>query len=199
MLIATSNPGKLREIRLALAGLPRELLALSDFAAVAEPEETGQTFADNARLKANYYACATGVDTVAEDSGLVIDALAGRPGVQSARYPGETYARKFANLYRELLPHPRPWTARFICSLAYVSAPAGDDPALLFACEARVEGEIALAPQGRFGFGYDPIFFYPPYGKTLGEATDEEKLKVSHRGAAFRKFRTWLEQLTVDS
>jgi len=161
---------------------------------VAEPEETGDTFAENALLKANYYAQSIGVDTVAEDSGLVIDALGGRPGVQSARYPGKTYADKFANLHRELAGFPRPWTARYVCSLACVSAPTKDGPVLLFATEAKVEGEIAPAPRGSFGFGYDPIFFYPPYGQTLGEATDDEKLKVSHRGAAFREFRRWLER-----
>lgn len=192
MLLATTNPGKIREIRLALDGLARPLLTLEDLPPVAEPEETGHTFAQNALLKANYYARSCAVDTVAEDSGLVIDALGGRPGVQSARYPGRTYADKFANLYRELAGQPRPWTARYVCSLAYVSAPAGSEPVLLFADEATVEGEIAPAPRGSFGFGYDPIFFYPPYGKTLGEATDEEKLKISHRGAAFRAFRRWL-------
>jgi XTP/dITP diphosphohydrolase len=164
---------------------------------VAEPEETGHTFAENALLKANYYAGSCRVDTVAEDSGLVIDALGGRPGVHSARFPGETYADKFANLYRELAEFPRPWTARYVCSLAYVRAQAKDGPHLLFATEAAVEGEIAPAPRGSFGFGYDPIFFYPPYGQTLGEATDDQKLKVSHRGAAFRRFKSWL--LTVSS
>jgi len=192
MLLATTNAGKVREIRLAMAALPVELKTLADLPPIPEPEETGLTFAANALLKANYYAESFGVDTVAEDSGLVIDALGGRPGVQSARYPGLTYADKFANLYRELIGKPRPWTARYVCSLAYVSAPAANGPVLLFATEATVEGEITPEPRGSFGFGYDPIFFYPPYARTLGEATDEEKLKVSHRGAAFRGFRQWL-------
>jgi XTP/dITP diphosphohydrolase len=157
---------------------------------VAEPEETGLTFEANAELKARYYADATGLVTVAEDSGLAIDALGGRPGVESARYPGETYAEKFANLYRELTPCPQPWTARFVCALA-VAAP-GARP-LRFACSAAVEGEIAPAGRGAHGFGYDPIFFYPPYGLTLGEADDAQKLAVSHRGQAFRALRRWLE------
>ena len=148
---------------------------------------------ENALLKADYYARATGLPTVAEDSGLAIDALGGRPGVESARYPGATYPDKFANLYRELAPHPRPWTARFVCSLAFVGAPESGEPPLLFATEATVEGEIAPAPRGRFGFGYDPIFFYPPYGTTLGDVDDERKLAVAHRGKAFRQFRAWLD------
>ena len=192
MLIATTNPGKVREIRRVLVGLPEPLVTLADLAPVEEPEETGRTFAENARLKASYYANSSGLPTVAEDSGLVIDALDGRPGVESARYRGETYADKFANLYRELAPHARPWTARFVCSLCYVGAPSPSGTPAIFTSEARVEGEIAPGPRGTSGFGYDPIFFYPPYGRTLGEVTDEEKLAVSHRGAAFRQFREWI-------
>jgi XTP/dITP diphosphohydrolase len=189
LLIATTNPGKVREIRRVLEGLPVTLETLAGLRAVAEPEETGRTFADNAVLKARYYAKASRLPTVAEDSGLVIDALGGRPGVESARYPGATYLEKFAGLYRELAPFPQPWTARFVCSLSYVSA-AGES---LFGCEATVEGEIAQAPAGEFGFGYDPIFYYPPYGTTLGNVPDERKLAVAHRGKAFRMFRAWLE------
>jgi XTP/dITP diphosphohydrolase len=192
LLIATTNAGKIREIRRVLAGLPVALATLAELPPVPEPEESGRTFAVNARLKADYYASATGLPTVAEDSGLAIDALGGRPGVESARYPGATYAEKFANLYRELAPHPRPWTARFICSLACVGAPDAGPPLLLYATEATVEGEIAPAPVGAFGFGYDPIFYYPPYGTTLGDVPDERKLAVAHRGKAFRQFRSWL-------
>jgi XTP/dITP diphosphohydrolase len=111
--------------------------------------------------------------------------------VESARYPGATYADKFAGLYRELASHPRPWTARFVCSLAFVGPPADGSP-VLFQCEATVEGEIASEPIGTYGFGYDPIFFYPPYGTTLGNVPDERKLEVAHRGKAFREFRKWL-------
>jgi XTP/dITP diphosphohydrolase len=192
MLIATTNPGKVREIRRVLDALPLDVKTLADLPPFQEPEETGGTFAENALLKANYYARSSGMATVAEDSGLVIDALGGRPGVLSARYPGASYADKFANLYLELSGHPRPWTARFVCSLAYVGAPGPEGSPVLFTCEATVEGEIAAAPHGTHGFGYDPIFFYPPYGRTLGEATDQEKLVVSHRGAAFRQFKEWL-------
>ena len=189
ILVATTNAGKMREIRALLDGAPVRLSTLADFPPLDEPEETGQTFAENAILKARAYAAITGRATVAEDSGLVIDALGGEPGIHSARYPGATYADKFANLYARLKDAPRPWTARFVCELALVDA-AG---ALLFQSRGTVEGEIATAPRGAHGFGYDPIFFYPPYGKTLGEVDDDEKLAVAHRGQAFRAFRAWLE------
>ncbi len=189
-----------------LGVLPIVLQSLADFPSVPEPEETGLTFAENAHLKARYYAAAYGLPTVADDSGLVIDALGGRPGVESARYPGATYPDKFVNLYRELEAHPRPWTARFVCAVAFVDRAQGQGPKakegfpwaigpgpLAFSCEATVEGEIAPAPRGSFGFGYDPIFYYPPYGCTLGEVDGEKKLAVAHRGKAFRMFAEWLK------
>jgi len=189
LLIATTNPGKLREIRRALEGVPFQLLSLDDIERVDEPEENGATFAANALLKARFYCSRTGLLTTADDSGLSIDALGERPGVESARYPGATYPEKFANLYRELGSHPRPWRARFVCAVALVS-PGHDAP--IFAAEAAVEGEVIDAPRGANGFGYDPIFFYQPYGRTLGEVSDAEKLAVSHRGQAFRRLREWL-------
>ena len=192
ILVATTNAGKVREIQRALAGLKLRIATLSDVPAIAEPDEPGVTFAENARLKADYYAKASGWPTVAEDSGLEIDALGGRPGVQSARYPGATYNDKFANLYRELADKPRPWTARFVCALAFVDAPKGGETALLYSTEGTVEGEIAARPRGKNGFGYDPIFLYPPFGTTLGDVTDEKKLSVSHRGKAFARLNHWL-------
>jgi len=193
ILIATTNRGKLREIRRALEGVSVRWLSLEDLHHVPEPEETGRTFAENALLKARYYAAASDLPTVAEDSGLAIDALGGRPGVESARYPGATYPDKFRGLYRELAPHRPPWTARFVCSLAFVEKAKGQIQPL-FTCEATVEGEIADGPRGTFGFGYDPIFFYAPYSSTLGEVDDARKLAVSHRGQAFRQFRDWLQR-----
>jgi XTP/dITP diphosphohydrolase len=195
ILIATTNPGKIREILEILGDAGPRLLTLADVPPIAEPEETGRTFAENAAIKARTYAAAARLPTVAEDSGLVIDALEGRPGVESARYPGATYAAKFANLYRELDAHPQPWTARFVCAVAFVGAPgdAGDEPApIAFTTEGRVEGVIVRQPAGTEGFGYDPIFFYPPYGCTLGQVSGARKQAVSHRGAAFRAFREWL-------
>ena len=194
LLLATTNRGKIREMVSALAGLPVQLVTLADLPPVPVPDEHGDTFRENALLKARAYWEATSLPTVAEDSGLAIDALGGRPGVESARYPGETYADKFAGLYAELAASPRPWTARFVCALAYVHETGG--PA--FACEATVEGEITPTPTGAHGFGYDPIFWYPPYGTTLADVDDQRKLAVSHRGRAFRAFRSWLERRLLE-
>jgi XTP/dITP diphosphohydrolase len=137
LLIGTTNPDKMAEIRHALEGLPVGLLSLADIAPIAEPDETGRTFAENARLKAETYAAASGLPTVAEDSGLAIDALGGRPGVESARYPGRTYADKFANLYRELAGAAPPWTARFVASVAFVDPNRALGRDAWFACEGR--------------------------------------------------------------
>lgn len=194
LLLATTNPGKLREIRELLAGVPIELLGLADFPAVAEPDETGASFGDNAVLKARYYAAHAGVTTVAEDSGLVIDALDGDPGVRSARFvrPDATYDERFAEIERRLaLAAGAPRTARFVCALAVVD-PGVTPGSVVFEAAGVVEGEIATAPNGRGGFGYDPIFYFPPYGATLAEVTQEAKLQVAHRGQAFRALRAWL-------
>lgn len=190
LLIATTNPGKLGEIRALLEGAPVHLLTLLDRPGIPEPEETGTTFAENALLKARAYAAATGLATVGEDSGLEIDALGGEPGIHSARYPGDTYPEKFANLYRRLAGVPRPWHARFVSAVACVSR-SGET---LFTTHGTIEGEVAPEPRGTRGFGYDPMFLYPPYGLTLGEVEGEMKLAVAHRGEAFRHFRAWLEE-----
>jgi XTP/dITP diphosphohydrolase len=195
LLIATTNAGKLREIRELFADMPGalEIISLSPaFDQLPAPEETGATFAENARLKARYYADATGLLTVAEDSGLEIDALDGRPGVLSARYPGATYAERFRNLYAELAARGVATdgaTARFVAAVA-LAAPQRPDP--IFEARGVVEGEIAPTPRGEGGFGYDPIFYYPAYGCTLAEVSSAEKLAVSHRGAAFRQLKAFL-------
>ncbi|MBA3949174.1 MAG: RdgB/HAM1 family non-canonical purine NTP pyrophosphatase [Acidobacteria bacterium] len=192
LVVATTNTGKLREIQALLDGAPVRLCPLADFPAMEEPEETGATFAENAALKAHAYAARLGLPVVAEDSGLEIDALGGEPGIHSARYPGATYPEKFAHLYARLAPFPRPWTARFVCELAFVEE--GD---VRFRSRGTVEGEIAPVPKGSAGFGYDPMFLYPPYGQTLGEVSGPMKLAVVHRGKAFRAFRAWLEETRV--
>ena len=189
LLIATTNPGKIREIKGILAGAPVTLVTLEDFRAVPEPEETGQTFAENARLKALYYAGRLGVPAVADDSGLEIDALNGAPGVHSARWHGTHYPTKFAIIYRELASRGLTTSAaRFVAHIAVAS-----HGAILFEATGVVEGEIAPEPRGEHGFGYDPIFFYPPYGCTLAEVDGERKAAVSHRGQAFGKLRSWIE------
>jgi XTP/dITP diphosphohydrolase len=188
LLIATTNNGKLQEIRGILAGLTVELLSLEAFPGVAEPEETGATFAENARLKALYYADQTGLPSVADDSGIEIDALGGAPGVHSARWHGNDYPAKFAAIYRELAARGLATSpARFVAHIA-----VADAQRILFEAAGTVEGEIAREPAGTHGFGYDPIFFFPPYGCTLAEVEGEKKAAVSHRGQAFRQLATWL-------
>ena len=200
LLIATTNTDKLREIGALLAGAPVTLLTLSAFPPTPEPEETGATFEENARLKALAYDARLGASVrtddpsalvVAEDSGLVIDGLGGEPGVRSARFvrPDASYGERFAEIHRRLAGAPAASRcARFVCALA-----AAREGRVVFETTGVVEGTIADAPAGQAGFGYDPIFFYPPYGATLAEVTEAEKLRVAHRGAAFRAFRAWLE------
>jgi XTP/dITP diphosphohydrolase len=196
LLVATTNSGKLREIGDLLSDLPVVLHSLAEWSGLAPPEETGTTFAENARLKALYYAKATGTMTVAEDSGLEIDALGGAPGVLSARFGGEqsTYGEKFTLIYQALAGRPEAArTARFVAALA-----VADDDRIVFETEGSVEGEIAREPRGNSGFGYDPIFYYPPFGSTFAEAGDR-KSSVSHRGRAFRHLRSWLSSQRLRS
>ena len=198
LLLATTNADKLREIRAILNRLPVEILTLQDLENVPEPEETGSTFAENARLKARHYdQHLTGVGderpyTVAEDSGLVIDALEGAPGVQSARFvaPDASYPERFAEIDRRLATMPAAVRrARFVCAVAVMH-----NGAVVFETAGTVEGEVADRPRGTGGFGYDPIFYYPPYQRTLGEVSDDEKRLVAHRGEAFRRLAMWLEK-----
>jgi XTP/dITP diphosphohydrolase len=191
LLIATTNRDKIREILAILAGLPFELRTLADCPDLTAPDETGRTFAENARAKAIYYSTATGELAVAEDSGLEIDALHGQPGVESARYAGveSSYPEKFARIYGELRGvggHASP--ARFVCALALARADR-----ILFEAAGTIEGRIADRPSGSGGFGYDPIFYYPPFEATLAEV-GERKSTVSHRGQAFRMLRDFLDQ-----
>ncbi len=189
LVVATTNPDKAREIADLLSGVPIELHTLADFPAVAEAEETGRTFEENARAKALHYAAATGELAVAEDSGLEIDALDGAPGVRSARFggAGTSYPQKFALIYDALRARgAKTSAARFVCALALARPER-----ILFESRGVIEGRIAAEPLGEGGFGYDPIFFYPPFGRTLAEA-GPRKSAVSHRGQAFRALRAFL-------
>lgn len=196
LLVATTNPGKVREIAGILAGVtgrdgsPIELVSLSSYPNVPEPEETGATFAENSRLKAQYYAAATGLPSVADDSGLEIDALGNAPGVHSARWHGTDYAVKFQKIYELLAAQGLATSpARFVCYVT-LAGPRG----VIFETQGIVAGEIAAAPRGSNGFGYDPIFYYPPFGCTLAELDLERKASVSHRGKAFAALRAHLER-----
>jgi len=190
LLVATTNQYKLKEIRELLSVTPVRLVELNKFSNIEEPEETENTFSANARLKASSYFKMTKMLTVAEDSGLVIDALNGDPGVYSARFvrPDATYPERFAEIFRRLetVPH-LPRTARFVCALAVV-----DNGKVVFETSGTIEGEIAKAVSGSAGFGYDPIFYYPPYNATLAEVSQHNKLLVAHRGKAFRNLKKWL-------
>lgn len=191
VLLATTNPDKVREIR-AILGDAYKLMTLGDVPPVAAPEETGTTFAENARLKARYYAVATGLLTLAEDSGLEVDALGGAPGVESARYggPHSCYEQKFKMMYEALsAAASTDRRARFVCAVAVAE---GD--AIVAESRGTVEGEVAPEPRGEGGFGYDPIFYYPPFGCTLAEA-GSRKHEVSHRAAAMRRIRSFLDRL----
>jgi XTP/dITP diphosphohydrolase len=178
---ATTNTGKLREFRRVIPNL--EQFPDRDLAA---PEETGSTFEENAILKAAYYG--THVDGVlfAEDSGLEVDALGGKPGIYSARYAGND-SENNSRVLRELQGLEQR-TARFVCVIALVR---GDF--VLNTFRGEVEGEIAREPSGHEGFGYDPLFFYPALDRTFAELSAAEKLSVSHRGQALRKLAEFLQ------
>jgi len=195
LLVATTNPNKIREIRPLLADLPIELITLADVDPVAEPEETGATFWENARIKALAYAAATNHIAVAEDSGLEVDALGGDPGVHSARFLGAStpYPVRFEEIFRRLGSKPR--DARFVTALAVARGAE-----ILFETETSIDGLIASKAIGDHGFGYDPIFFYPPLGCTTAQLIDADKAMVSHRARAFRDLRRWLSiHLKVDT
>ncbi len=188
LLLATTNPGKLHEIAGILHGVPLELLTLRDVPEVEEPEETGATFADNARLKALHYAQHTGLCAVADDSGLEIDALDNLPSVHSARWEGTDYIVKFARIRERLAARGLDGsTARFVCALAVANTGG-----VLYEASGTVRGRLTPEPRGGNGFGYDPIFFYPPLNRTLAELDSIEKSTVSHRGQAFGKLRDYL-------
>jgi XTP/dITP diphosphohydrolase len=188
LVVATTNPGKVREITDILSGAGLDLVSLDEFPGVVEPDETGETFAENARLKALYYAQSIGLPCVADDSGLEVAALDNAPGVHSARWHGTDYAVKFQRIYEILRARGLETSAaRFVCHLALA-----DQGRVLYETTGIVTGEIAPVPRGTNGFGYDPIFYYPPFKCTLAELDLERKATVSHRGNAFRELREFL-------
>src|SRR5262245_1627433 len=200
LLIATSNKGKVAEIASLLKeleGLNCRVIGLQDLPQVPPPvEETGTTFAENALIKADYYHAASGLLTLADDSGLEVGALDGRPGVYSARYGGENWssARQIELLLEEMKDTPEEKrTAGFVCVVALAGSAAGQTIRQIF--EGRCEGKIAVAPQGAGGFGYDPIFIDTELGRTFAELSPEEKSSRSHRGKALRATIKYIEKL----
>jgi XTP/dITP diphosphohydrolase len=188
-LIGSANPGKLREYREILQGLDLELVAPSDLDPVPpEPDEDAETFAENASAKARAYAAASGLETIADDSGLEVYALRGAPGVRSRRFFGEDASASERNAkLLALLDGVRDRSARFVCVTALASP---DGRVELF--EGTVQGEIAESPRGDAGFGYDPVFVVAGDGRTMAELPSEEKHRVSHRGQAGAKLRARL-------
>jgi XTP/dITP diphosphohydrolase len=193
LLLASQNPGKLKEMRQLAAGLPFRVLGPADVGLTQAPEETGKTFLENAVLKALHYGRLSGRLTVADDSGLSVDALDGGPGLYSSRFGGEGASDLDRNrlLLRKLEGVPRERRgARFTSAVAV--ARGGE---VLFQAQESAEGLIAEATRGENGFGYDPLFYYPPFGKTFGEVPRVDKDRVSHRGKAFARLREFLAGL----
>lgn len=193
VLLATTNQGKVAELKQIMGEKGIELIGLSDSDST-EGIETGRSFSENALLKANHYYRIAGLPTIADDSGLEVEALGGAPGVHSARYAGlgaDDGARvtKLLDEMKDLPPHRR--SARFVCAAAIVWE--GGQKVVME--DAR--GEILTSPRGHNGFGYDPVFFYQPLGKTFAELAPYEKADVSHRGRAFRQLAAWLSESGV--
>jgi len=190
LVLATLNAGKARELAALLGGVPYEVRALAELPGGALPEETGDSYRANALLKARAAARRAGAWALADDSGIEVAALAGAPGVRSARFggPGLDDARRCALLLEALrgVP-PEQRAARFRCVVAVVD-PAGRE----HTAEGAVDGVITDAPRGKHGFGYDPLFFYPPLGRTFAELSPDEKARVDHRGRAVRAARRFL-------
>lgn len=185
LVLATGNPGKLREMRAILAPWRVEVVPLTDFTTEGA-DETGLSFVENAILKARFAAHASGLPAIADDSGLEVDALHGAPGIRSARYAGESAddSANNARLLQELSSTPDgARTARYRCAMVFLRWP--DDPAPLV-CEASWEGRIARAPRGGGGFGYDPLFLPGVGERTAAEFDPQEKNRCSHRGRALR-------------
>jgi XTP/dITP diphosphohydrolase len=187
--LCSSNGGKLKELSLASQGSGLEVLSLPRLREISPPDETGETFEDNASQKALYYSHFTSELVVADDSGLEVDALGGRPGVRSARFAGPNATDTDNNaLLSELMKGKELRTARFVCVV--VAAKAGEH---VFTGRGEVEGTLLRQPQGETGFGYDPMFFYPPLKRSFAELTAQEKLAVSHRGKAMAELLRFLK------
>ena len=194
LLLATNNPGKVKEYRSLLQDIPFDLVTPEELGIVMDVEENGATYEENARIKACALAKESGLPTMADDSGLEVDALNGEPGVMSARYAGESAsdAERVNYLLSKMKDVPKEKrTARFRCVIA-IAQPGGQ----VEFCEGECKGIIALEPCGKNGFGYDPIFCFPKYGKTMAELPIEIKNHISHRGRAAQKARLILKKMT---
>ena len=193
LVVATRNKGKINEFRSFLTGFDVEIRSMDDFGPIPQPVEDGGSFEENAYKKASHTARMLGFPALADDSGLVVESLGGEPGVYSARYAGagatdEANNRKLLSAMEGMADRK----AAFKCVIV-IAVPQG--PALTY--EGSCEGEIALNPRGENGFGYDPLFYYPPLGKTFAQMTTEEKNEVSHRGRALKELRSEFDKVLV--
>lgn len=190
LVLATSNQGKLAEFRLKLAETSISVISLSDFSTIVEIDETGSTFAENSTLKAAGYALQTVSPTLADDSGLEISALSGRPGIHSARYGGDiTFAEKMCNVLEEIRTSGSTnRQARFVSAITF----ADHNGNVIQTVEGICEGHLAFEPRGNGGFGYDPIFIPNGFSQTFGELTDAIKGQISHRAQAITKIMPYL-------
>ncbi len=197
LLLATNNPGKVREYKSLLRGIPYQIVTPAEQGITTEIEEAGVSFEENARLKATALSKESGLLSLADDSGLEVDALGGEPGHLSARYAGEgaSDADRINYLLDKLKGVPeKERTARFRCVIA-IAAPDGT----VETCSGECRGVIATEPRGSHGFGYDPIFYVPELGKTMAELTPEEKNRISHRAKAAEKARALLMKFNLST
>lgn len=196
LLLATNNQGKSKEIQALLSDLDLDLMIPQQIGLVLDVEEDGKTYAENAERKARAYTQASGLLTLADDSGLEVTALGGLPGIRSARFapiPGATDADRRIYLLSRLKGMGRPWLAQFHCTVV-VTTPSGD----AYFAEGKCSGEIIPEERGGHGFGYDPIFFIPEMGRTMAELEMEEKNELSHRARAIKAIRPVLTKLLTD-
>jgi XTP/dITP diphosphohydrolase len=193
LVIATRNKGKTSEIKALLKDFPVKIKNLDDFGPIPHLEENGDTFDENAYKKASFAARFLGLPALADDSGLIVEALDGAPGIHSARYAGEnaTDEQRYLKLLDDMKEKSNR-KAAFECVIS-IAVPTG--PALTY--EARCEGRIATEPAGSNGFGYDPVFFYPPLNKTFAQITRKEKNRVSHRGKALTELKSEFDKVLI--
>jgi XTP/dITP diphosphohydrolase len=198
LLIATNNPGKLVEFQALLAGLDLELVTPAQLGLLLEVEENGQTYAENAAVKALAFARASKLVSLADDSGLEVEALGGEPGIRSHRFapqPEASDADRRAYLLERLSGHPRPWSARFFCTVAIAVPEVEKGKSFVRYAEGACPGEVIPEERGENGFGYDPIFLIPEMNRTMAELNMEEKNRLSHRARAVMAARPLLVEL----